>query len=304
MMHNDIASLIKLTLPSVQLLRHEPMSKHTSFKIGGPADLFLIPANIRDFIELVTLIRERKIPYFILGNGSNILVSDKGIRSAVIDTTSLTGMQLEGTSVKVDCGTELETLTQFVAKNSLTGFEFAYGIPGTVGGAVTMNAGAYGGEIKDILKSSTVLTTRGRVQTLSREKMQFAYRQSVIQQSDLIVLSAEFQLHKGVFSQINEKMDELHEQRWTKQPMDLPSGGSVFKRPEGHYTGQLVDECSLRGYRIGEAAISDKHCGFIVNTGNATAQDVLALIEYTQKTVLERFGVTLERELKLVGDWS
>jgi UDP-N-acetylmuramate dehydrogenase len=232
------------------------MSEHTSFKIGGAADLFCIPTSTEDFVRLISLIRERKQSYFVLGNGSNILVSDKGIRGVVIDTTALTGLELSGTTVKADCGTELETLTQFVGNKSLTGLEFAYGIPGTVGGAVTMNAGAYGGEIKDVLTSVTVLTSRGKVLTLSNEKMQFAYRQSIVQQSDMIVLSAQFELKKGVYSQIKERMEELHEQRWTKQPMDLPSGGSVFKRPEGHYTGQLVDECSLRCYRIGCAGIS------------------------------------------------
>ena len=295
---------LKSKLPDVAVFIDEPMSKHTSFKIGGTADIYLIPKTQAELVSSIHLVREHELPLFIIGNGSNILVSDKGIRGVVIDTTGFAKIIINPPFITSYSGTKLEELTMIVGDEGMTGLEFAHGIPGTVGGAVTMNAGAYGGEIKDVLYSATLLTATGEVVEFSNEQMQFEYRKSIIQSSEMIVLSATFKLEYGILEEIEEKMEQLKEERWCKQPMDFPSGGSVFKRPPGHYTGKLIDDCNLRGYQVGGAGISDKHCGFIVNLGNATANDVMSLIKFTQATVKKQYGVTLERELKLVGDWD
>ncbi len=302
-MTKDIIRDFTDRFPNSLILQDEPLKKYTSFKIGGPADIFVSPMNIEEFIDIYSYVQEQKLPYFILGNGSNILVSDKGIRGVVINMTRLNKLECKDSVLTAQCGVLLEDLTLKAKELSLTGLEFAYGIPGSVGGAVTMNAGAYGGEIKDCFKSAKLLSKSGEVVTMLSTDMNFGYRQSIIQTGDFIVLEATFELTKGNLNDITARMDELKEQRWLKQPMELPSGGSVFKRPEGHYTGKLVDDCDLRGYQIGGARISDKHCGFIVNQDNATANDVISLIKFTQATVLKGFGVTLERELRLVGEW-
>lgn len=249
-----------------------------------------------------------RINYFVLGKGSNILIGDKGMEGLVIHTARLNRIGHDEHCVSAQCGASLKDLCDYAQKLGLAGLEFASGIPGSVGGAVYMNAGAYGGEIKDVLRYSKYLEPSAQglrsfasVKHLKAAAHLFGYRSSVFQTSGWIHLSSLFSLTPGDPEAIAERMRELEKQRWSKQPMDLPSGGSVFKRPQGHFTGRLVDDCGLRGFQIGGAAISNKHCGFIVNLGGATAADVLALIEHVQKTVLERFGVLLEPELRLIG---
>lgn len=292
-----------------ELRFQESLSAHCSFKIGGPADVFALPFSQKDLIRLLTFALERDLPWFIMGKGSNLLIGDKGIRGLVISTDNLHKITRDENYVSAFAGVKLKDLCEFCCQSGLSGLEFASGIPGSVGGAVFMNAGAYGGEIKDVLYCSKCLSpdleslTGGKpVIHLKAEEHHFAYRFSALQTQNLIQLSSVFQLKPDAPELIRARMDDLNAQRDAKQPMDLPSGGSVFKRPEGYFTGKLIDDCGLRGYRIGDAAISEKHCGFIVNLGNATAAEVRALIEYVQATILARFGVRLEPELRMVGE--
>lgn len=286
----------------------EPLSEHCSFKIGGPAEVFASPVTISQLIDILDYTIANKINYFILGRGSNLLISDKGVKGVIVHTRGLNKISRDENYVSAWCGTGLRELCEYARDNGLAGLEFASGIPGSVGGAVYMNAGAYGGEIKDVLYCSKYLVpeledlrSSNPVHHLKAGEHEFAYRSSVFQHAGYIHLSSVFRLAEDEHDRIQERMLELEKQRWEKQPMDLPSGGSVFRRPEGHFTGKLVDDCGLRGFRIGDAAVSDKHCGFIVNLGSATSADVLSLIRHVQKTVYERFGVTLETELRFLG---
>lgn len=291
----------------------EPMSAHTSFRIGGPADAFCLPESRQQLYILLEFARRESIPCLVIGNGTNLLVSDTGIRGLVISTKAFTNVNIDRDRITSDCGVLLSELCDHALAAGLGGLEFACGIPGTVGGAVFMNAGAYGGEIADVLESSlcfdpALLSTDQFSDydhcliTLDQPAHQFAYRKSSLQERDLIHIASTFRLKPAPHDEIKARMDDYSCQRSSKQPLDLPSAGSVFKRPVGHFTGKLIDDCELRGYRIGGAMISSKHCGFIVNTGDATAADVLALIEYAQKTVWERFGVQLETEIRLIGE--
>ncbi len=286
----------------------EPLAKHCSFEIGGPADIFCEPETVTQLIELLNYAVINQIHYFILGKGSNILIGDKGMGGMVIHTARLNKIAHDENCVSAQCGACLKDLCAYARQLGLAGLEFASGIPGSVGGAVYMNAGAYGGEIKDVLHFSKYLIPNpeglrsfASVRHLKSKQHEFAYRHSVFQASGYIHLSSLFRLTPDDPKAIAARMSDLEQERWAKQPMDLPSGGSVFKRPPGHFTGKLVDDCGLKGYRIGGAAISDKHCGFIVNLGGASAADVLNLISHVQTTVLERFGVILEPELRLIG---
>jgi len=291
----------------------EPMSEHTSFQIGGAADAFCLPESREQLYVLLAFAQRESVPCLVIGNGTNLLVSDKGIRGMVIATTVLNELRIEEHTLISDCGVEIKTLCEQALTAGLSGLEFACGIPGTVGGAVFMNAGAYGGEIADILHESLcfdpLLISSDPYQSfdqclisLDNPAHQFAYRHSSLQDRGLIHLSSAFRLHPATQSEIKARMDDFSDQRSSKQPLDMPSAGSVFKRPPGHFTGKLIDDCGLRGYRIGGAMISDKHCGFIVNTGTATAADVLALIDHIRRSVLERFGVHLETEIRLIGE--
>ncbi len=300
-------------IPSLEdgnrLRLNELLSKHCSFKIGGPADLFAEPNSEAELIQILKVAITYHIPYFILGKGSNLLISDKGMRALVISMDRMTKISRDDHCISAYAGVLLEDLCNFALEAGLTGLEFASGIPGSVGGAVYMNAGAYGGEIKDVLYNCRCLKPdlaqldkKNPISYLKNEDLDLSYRHSLLQDTDYILVSSVFKLSPDDPALIDERMQDLHKQRWDKQPMELPSGGSVFKRPQGHFTGKLIDDCGLRGYRIGDAAISDKHCGFIVNLGNATSQNVLDLIQYVQKTVFDRFGVVLEPELRLVGE--
>jgi UDP-N-acetylmuramate dehydrogenase len=288
-------------LPASAILRNEPMSGHTTFEFGGPADYFLIPQNTAQLAQLLVLAQSENIPCLVIGNGSNLLVKDGGIRGFVIVTSALQACVVQENIIKAEAGITLEKLAQIALAHSLSGMEFASGIPGSLGGAVFMNAGAYDGEMSQIISASTYLDYAGKSHNLAATEHQFAYRKSIYQQMQAIIVDATIHLKAGNQAQIEQKMNDLHELRWSKQPMDKPSGGSVFKRPEGYFVGKLLSDCGLRGFHIGGAEISEKHCGFIINRGNATARDVLDVIAEAQKSVWERFKVRLEPELRVIG---
>ena len=286
----------------------EPMSAHTTFRIGGPADYFVEPGSESVLKELLLLCRETETPFFILGNGSNLLVSDEGYRGVMISLRGFDEISFrEGESTEAGktimtagCGVLLSKAAMQAAERGLTGFEFAGGIPGTLGGAVTMNAGAYGGEIRDVILSARVMTKAGDVRELSAEELDLSYRHSIIQEKDLIVLSADFAFAHGDEEQIKEQMRQLNTQRREKQPLEYGSAGSTFKRPEGYFAGKLIQDAGLKGYRSGDVMVSGKHSGFVVNVGKGTCGDAMRVIEHVQRTVYEQFGVELELEVKRV----
>jgi UDP-N-acetylmuramate dehydrogenase len=293
---------VKLDLNNI--IYNEPMKNHTSFKLGGTVDIFIEPDHAEELIKAIKCLRDHNIPYYIIGNGSNLLVSDKGLRGAVVKIgEKFGGINIEGNKVIAECGILLSTLSKIAAKSSLTGMEFASGIPGALGGAVTMNAGAYGGEMKDIVEWVEVLDQDLRVKRLQSTEMEFGYRKSVIESSKYIAIKCCLVLKKGNPDEINRKMAELTEKRKSKQPLHLPSAGSTFRRPEGYFAGKLIEDAGLRGFSIGGAQVSTLHCGFVVNNGGATAQEVHDLIRHVQKTVYERFNVKIEPEVKILGEF-
>ena len=288
----------------VEILVAEPMKNHTTFRIGGPADALALPKTPEEVAEVVRFCHEHAQPYYVLGNGSNLLVSDEGYRGLVLQLyRNFNDIQVNGETITVQSGAMLAAVARTAYQTGLTGLEFASGIPGTIGGAVVMNAGAYGGEMKNVLKEVTVLTKKGEVLVIPAKALELGYRTSVIPKNGWIVLGAVLQLKKGDPEQILARMEELKEQRITKQPLDLPSAGSTFKRPEGYFAGKLIMDAGLRGFTVGGAQVSEKHCGFVVNRGNATAADVWELICEVKRRVKERTGVELEPEVKLLGDF-
>jgi len=291
-------------VPGSSLLYDEPMSRHTSFKIGGPADLVVLPSGIHALQKVVRFCIDTGTPWFVMGNGTNLLVRDKGIRGVVIKLAgTLDHVDADGDHITAGAGALLSSASEFAASHGLFGLEFACGIPGTVGGALVMNAGAYGGEMKDVVESVAVLSVAGGVvRTIPACDMGFRYRRSVLQDSDDIALEAAISLRRGDPERIGETIRDFTERRRAKQPLDLPSAGSVFRRPEGLFVGPLMEESGLKGYRIGDAGVSQVHAGFIVNHGRATAADVLRLIGHVQETVFSRHGVLLVPEIKVVGE--
>ena len=288
----------------VEILVAEPMKNHTTFRIGGPADALALPKTPEEVAEVVRFCHEHAQPYYVLGNGSNLLVSDEGYRGLVLQLyRNFNDIQVNGETITVQSGAMLAAVARTAYQTGLTGLEFASGIPGTIGGAVVMNAGAYGGEMKIVLKEVTVLTKEGVVLVIPAKALELGYRTSVIPKNGWIVLGAVLQLKKGDQEQILARMEELKEQRITKQPLDLPSAGSTFKRPEGYFAGKLIMDAGLRGFTVGGAQVSEKHCGFVVNRGNATAADVWELICEVKRRVKEMTGVELEPEVKLLGDF-
>lgn len=288
----------------VEILVAEPMKNHTTFRIGGPADALALPKTPEEVAEVVHFCHEHAQPYYVLGNGSNLLVSDEGYRGLVLQLyRNFNDIQVNGETITVQSGAMLAAVARTAYQTGLTGLEFASGIPGTIGGAVVMNAGAYGGEMKNVLKEVTVLTKEGEVLVIPAKALELGYRTSVIPKNGWIVLGAVLQLKKGDQEQILARMEELKEQRITKQPLDLPSAGSTFKRPEGYFAGKLIMDAGLRGFTVGGAQVSEKHCGFVVNRGNATATDVWELICEVKRRVKEMTGVELEPEVKLLGDF-
>ena len=282
---------------------NEPMKRHTTFRIGGNADMFVCPKTSQ-IPDIIALAGRHNVPVTIIGNGSNLLVGDKGIRGLVLAISkSADRIEVSGNCLMADAGALLSKTAAEAAKSSLTGLEFAAGIPGTLGGAIVMNAGAYGGEMKDVITTARVLAPDGEVLTLTADALEFSYRHSCILEKGYIVLDAVLELKKGEADQIRETMEDYRKRRIEKQPLEYPSAGSAFKRPEGYFAGKLIQDAGLRGYTVGGAQVSGKHCGFVINKGNATAQDVLALIEDVKQNVYEKFQVELEPEVKMMGEF-
>lgn len=282
----------------------EPMRKHTNFKIGGNADVFVIAKNIEEIKCVIKFSKENNILLTILGNGSNVLVSDKGIRGIVLQvgTKEIKIEKQKNALVEVEAGVMLGALAQVLLKQSISGFEFAAGIPGSIGGAIRMNAGAYGGEMKDIVKDVTVLNEKGEISVLTNEECEFSYRHSRFTDSKEIVIKVTLELPLGDEAEIKAKMDEYNQSRREKQPLNLPSAGSTFKRGSDFITAKLIDECGLKGYTSGDAQVSTLHAGFVVNLGNATAQDVLNVVNHVKQVVLEKTGKQIELEVELLGE--
>mgnify|MGYP004488303749 CR=1 FL=1 len=284
-----------------RILEAELMSRHTTVRIGGPADFFLVPENADEIKKIIAVCKEKNVPYFILGNGSNLLVSDKGYQGVVVQLYRNFGqIKVEDGRIHAQAGALLSGIAAAAREASLTGFEFAGGIPGTLGGAVVMNAGAYGGEMKDVLKEVTVLTPEGGVLTLQADELHMGYRTSVIKEAGYIVLEAVISLEKGDQEEIRSRMQELAGMRSAKQPLQYPSAGSTFKRPEGAFASALIDQCGLKGFTVGGAQVSEKHAGFVINKGDATCADVLELIERVQNKVKTDTGFTLEPEVEIL----
>lgn len=281
----------------------EPMSRHTTFRVGGPADFFVTPKTKEDVRDVILVCKEVGMPYYIIGNGSNLLVSDAGYRGVIVQIyKEMNEVKVEGDLVKAQAGALLSGIAAKALGAELSGFEFASGIPGTIGGACVMNAGAYGGEMKDVLESVTVLTGEGKIIELGRNELELGYRTSVIAKEGYIVLGAVLKLERGDGEKIKTYMDELKEKRVTKQPLEYPSAGSTFKRPEGYFAGKLIEDAGLRGFQVGGAQVSEKHCGFVINRDHATAADIMELMRQVQIRVKENSGVDLEPEVKRLGD--
>lgn len=299
-MDNAVFSLLASVLDERLILCDEPMKKHTSFKIGGNADFMVLPENMKQIKDVVSLLKDNGIRYTVIGNGSNLLVDDDGIRGVVIKLArNFSNVVVSDNTVIARCGVLLSRLANTALENSLTGLEFAAGIPGTLGGAVVMNAGAYGGEMKDVVAETTYLNADGEILTVSGADHGFGYRKSIFGKDD-IILESTLILKVGDKDAISAKMAELNAQRRDKQPLEFPSAGSAFKRPEGYFAGKLIQDAGLKGYKIGGASVSPKHSGFIVSDGTATCADVLALIEHVQNEVYKQFEVKLEPEVRYI----
>lgn len=300
-MENIINEYRKL-LGEKNVRQSEPMNKHTTFRIGGNADIFVTPETESQIVNCIKLARNNNIPFYIVGNGSNLLVKDKGYRGVIIQLyKNFSSIEVKDNVIYAKAGALLSSVAKTALNHSLTGMECLSGIPGTIGGAVCMNAGAYGGEIKDVVTKVKVIND-DEIISLSNAEAGFSYRNSTIMNKNMIVLEAEITLKPGNPDKIKEKMSELMMQRNSKQPVELPSAGSTFKRPEGYFAGKLIDDSGLRGYKVGQAQISPKHCGFVVNNGGATAEEVITLINNVSDTVMEKYGVRLEPEVRIIGE--
>ena len=285
------------------ILIDEPMSRHTTFRVGGPADFFVTPKAKEEVRDVIRICKEAGMPSYIIGNGSNLLVSDAGYRGVIVQIyKEMNEVKVEGDLVKAQAGALLSGIAAKALGAELSGFEFASGIPGTIGGACVMNAGAYGGEMKDVLESVTVLTGEGKIIELGRNELELGYRTSVIAKKGYIVLGAALKLERGDGEKIKAYMDELKEKRVTKQPLEYPSAGSTFKRPEGYFAGKLIEDAGLRGFQVGGAQVSEKHCGFVINRDHAAAADIMELMRQVQIRVKENSGVNLEPEVTRLGD--
>ena len=304
-MNQELGKKLLSILKEEQVKKDEPMKSHTTVRVGGPADYFVTPHTKEEIRQVIRLCKEEEIPFAVLGNGSNLLVGDKGFRGVIIQLfKNFSNIIIEEENIYAQSGALLVRLANQAAKQGLTGLEFASGIPGTLGGAVVMNAGAYGGEMKDVILWSDVLTEDGEFLRLSGEELELGYRTSVIQKKHYFVLGAALRLKKGDQNEIRSMMEELKEKRVSKQPVEYPSAGSTFKRPEGYFAGKLIMDTGLRGFSVGGAQVSEKHCGFVINKGGATAKDVQLLIKEVADRVEERFGVRLEPEVKMLGEFE
>lgn len=297
----EILKQIKEELAGIEILVNEPLKQYTYTKVGGEADYLAFPRNQYELKRIVTFANAQEIPWMVLGNSSNIIVRDSGIEGFVIMFDHFHDVRVNGYVIEAEAGAKLIDVTHVARYHSLTGFEFACGIPGSIGGAVYMNAGAYGGEIAHILQSCKVLTPEGEIKTLTAEELAFGYRHSKIQETGDVVISAKFALAPGNYDQIDQEMARLTHLRELKQPLEYPSCGSVFKRPVGHFAGQLISEAGLKGHRIGGVEVSEKHAGFMINVDHGTAKDYEDLIAHVIATVEKSTGVTLEREVRIIG---
>ena len=297
----EILKQIKEELAGIEILFNEPLKQYTYTKVGGAADYLAFPRNQYELKRIVTFANAQEIPWMVLGNSSNIIVRDSGIEGFVIMFNHFHDIRVNGYVIEAEAGAKLIDVTHVARYHSLTGFEFACGIPGSIGGAVYMNAGAYGGEIAHILQSCKVLTPEGEIKTLTAEELAFGYRHSKIQETGDVVISAKFALAPGNYDQIDQEMARLTHLRELKQPLEYPSCGSVFKRPVGHFAGQLISEAGLKGHRIGGVEVSEKHAGFMINVDHGTAKDYEDLIAHVIATVEKSAGVTLEREVRIIG---
>ena len=303
-MNQELGKKLLSILKEEQVKKDEPMKNHTTFRVGGPAAYFVTPQTVEEVSKVIEACTQENVPYYIVGNGSNLLVSDKGYEGVIIQIyKQMNQVEVEGTQIRAQAGALLSIIAKRALDAELTGFEFAAGIPGTLGGACVMNAGAYGGEMKDVLQSVTVLTDKGEVKVLAKEELELGYRTSVIAKKGYIVLEAVIELQKGEKEAIQTVMDELKEKRVTKQPLEYPSAGSTFKRPEGYFAGKLIQDAGLRGFQVGGAQVSEKHCGFVINKDQATASDVMNLMNQVSDKVYEAFGVRLEPEVKRLGEF-
>lgn len=303
-MNQEFVDILKSSVLSKIVSMKEPMKKHTTFRVGGAADYFAVPQTIEELCKVIGLCRKHEIPYYIMGNGSNLLVSDHGYRGMIIQIfKEMNNISAEGNIVEAEAGALLSAIAAKALEKELAGFEFAAGIPGTLGGACVMNAGAYGGEMKDILKTVIVLSEEGDILVLKREELELGYRTSIIAEKGYTVLKAELELKEGIKEEIRSRMEELKEKRVTKQPLEFASAGSTFKRPEGYFAGKLIQDAGLRGFRIGDAQVSEKHCGFVINKGDATASEIMELITAVTKKVEEQTGIRLETEVKKLGEF-
>lgn len=293
---------IRANVPEEDILTEEPMSRHTTFRIGGEAACFIRISSEEQLRKLIPYFENVGVEYFVLGKGSNLLVGDKGYPGVILQISdACQQIEAEGNRLQVQAGAALSKVAFFAMERGLEGLEFAAGIPGTVGGGVVMNAGAYGGEMKQVVESVRVLSSEGEILTLDNDTMEFGYRTSIIRNRNFIVLSVTFRLREGNREEIRARIEDFQKRRMEKQPLNYPSAGSTFKRPEGYFAGKLIMDAGLRGFQIGDARVSDKHCGFVVNVGKATARDVTDVIEEVQEKVRERFGVSLEREVIYLG---
>ena len=303
-MNQEFYKKLESLLTEEQVKIEEPMKNHTTFRVGGPAAYFVMPRTAEEVAKVTELCAQENVPYYIVGNGSNLLVSDKGYDGVIIQIyKQMSRVEVKGREIYAQAGALLSMVAKRALDTELAGFEFAAGIPGTLGGACVMNAGAYGGEMKDVLKSVTVLDKDGNVKKLAKDELELGYRTSVIAKKGYIVLDAVMELKEGKAEEIKALMDDLKERRITKQPLEYPSAGSTFKRPEGYFAGKLIQDADLRGFQVGGAQVSEKHCGFVINKDGATASDVMELMRQVSDKVYDKFGVRLEPEVKRLGEF-
>lgn len=303
-MNTALYEFLRSQVPEEYIKKDEPMGKHTTFRVGGNADFFVEIGSAEELANIIKYLKQTDHSYFILGNGSNLLVGDKGYEGVILHLGErFARIQVDGEIVTAQAGALLSKVAKTAAQNGLTGLEFASGIPGTIGGAMVMNAGAYDGEMKQVVTQVTVMTEQGEILELDNETMEFGYRTSIVKNRPLVVLSARLALTKGDMAEIQEKMDDFGNRRRSKQPLEFPSAGSTFKRPEGYFAGKLIMDAGLRGYRIGGAQVSEKHCGFIINMGNASAADISELMDEVVEKVRAQFAVTLEPEVIRIGNF-
>lgn len=301
-LYMDFALRLESVIDKKNIKIDEYMKNHTSFKVGGVADILVVPGTVKEINNVIKLCMEDHVPYYIMGFGSNILVRDGGIRGVVIKLEKLNSITVEGESIRVQCGASFARASREALNASLTGLEFACGIPGTVGGAVAMNAGAYGGEVKDVIEEATVIDKEGNLLHLNKEQLELGYRTSAVLKHGYVAIECVFKLKKGVYTEIKESVDTLMKKRSEKQPLEYPSAGSTFKRPVGFFAGKLIEDSGLKGFSLGGAEVSEKHSGFIINKNNATSEEILSLIAHVQETVKDKFGVKLEPEVRIIGE--